>query len=164
MKKLLILAMYTTILVVQDYLLSFIPNIQLSMLLVVLATFLFKFREVILITTVYVLVDNLLYGGLTLYTIPMLLAWYAVIVTLIAFDRMFEVRAGGQKLSVLSILLSVIYALPFMAMTVYLYDINLWAYIVADIPFWILMGFSSYVSLDLLYKPLMRLVEGELNR
>lgn len=159
MKKILLLSMYATILVVQDYLLSFIPNIQLSMLLVVLLASLFKWHEAIVVSTVYVLLDNLFFGGFGIYTIPMLLSWYGVIV---AVKLLKPDGNSSKKIALFSILFSVWYAIPFMMFSIFLYDLNLISYIVADIPFWILMGMSSYISIDLLYAKLYRfLLEGE---
>lgn len=159
LKRLTMLTLYAAVLVVSDWALSYIPNIQVSMLLVVLLATLVPMRESLPVVTAYVIIDNLLYGGLTLYTIPMLFSWYGVVLVATLVKKYIS---SSKAFAILSIPLSVWYALPFMGMSVYLYSLDPVAYILADIPFWILMALSSYFTIDLLYSPLHKMLKERL--
>ena len=145
-KRLAFLVAYTSILVLGDYALSFIPNVQIIMLLIILLSTQFRLLEALLVTTVYVLIDNLIFGGFGFYTIPMLVGWFGVII----MTKLIQ-KAKTINLALASLLFSVWYSIPFMLMTVYLYQVNAWQYLVADFPFMITLGLSSYFTITLLY-------------
>ena len=153
-KRITDIAILSTLLVVVDYVLAYIPNVQLVMLLMFLYVRNYKFSDVLIIITVYVVIDNMMYGGLGMYTIPMLVGWFVVAFTLRCWRSSCEVTT----LALLSILTSILYAIPFAIMNWILYG-TIYAYIIADIPFVIVMCVSSYLSIILLYERIDRRIK-----
>ena len=73
-------AMLTAILFVQETLLSAIPNIQLSVALIMIYGATLGIPKATLVMTVHVLLDNLIWGSLSPVTVcPMWVGWFVVI-------------------------------------------------------------------------------------
>ena len=68
-KELTLLAMLTAILFVQETLLSAIPNIQLSVALIMIYGATLGIPKATLVMTVHVLLDNLIWGSLSPVTV-----------------------------------------------------------------------------------------------
>ena len=78
-KRLLMIALSIAILFTQEQLLVFLPNVQLTVLLIILFVSIYSFKESIIMITAYVLLDSLYMGGFNIfYMIPMMLAWYLI--------------------------------------------------------------------------------------
>lgn len=56
---------------------------------------------------------------------------------------------------------AVLYGLTFLPLTVIVYGIDPWAYIVADIPFQINMAIGNFISLLLLFERLTKIMNKE---
>lgn len=151
------MAAYVTLLVAGDYLFTFVPGIQIVMLLMFVLAKSFKPLEAFLILTVYVILDNLLYGGISIYTIPMLIGWLAIVLPLNLF-RSKELK--GSMMALLSIPAAFIYSLPFMIFTVFLYQVDPITYLIADFPFTIAISLSSYLTINLLYDRIVSVMKS----
>lgn len=160
LKRYILLAMMSALFVASDWALAFVPNVQVIMLLVAVIASTFKLWEGALVLLIYVLADNLLGYGLSWYTIPMYVGW---VVSLASFRLLFNEGAGKNTLKFASIILGFWYSIPFAITTVAVYGTDLYAYIVADIPFAIVLALSSYVTIDLLYTPLTKTIRRLLN-
>src|SRR5574344_1197180 len=106
-KRLVIISILTAILFVQEQILSFIPNVQLTFLLIILYCKTFNFIESVLMITVHVILDNLLMGSFNLIVVPFMYAGYLVI--LITLKTIFKKVNYSLGLAFLSILYSLIY-------------------------------------------------------
>lgn len=78
-KDIMIIALLTTLLVVQEQLLVFIPNVQLTFLLILLYSKKLGFSRTFFIVITYVSVDNFIMGSFNLiYTPFMFLSWLII--------------------------------------------------------------------------------------
>ena len=111
-KRLVIISILTAILFVQEQILSFIPNVQLTFLLIILYCKTFNFIESVLMITVHVILDNLLMGSFNLIVVPFMYAGYLVI--LITLKTIFKKVNSSLGLAFLSILYSLIYCWIFL--------------------------------------------------
>ncbi|MFP4286425.1 MAG: hypothetical protein ACLFRI_01900 [Candidatus Izemoplasmataceae bacterium] len=161
LKRLIFLAMCITILFVQEQLLILIPNVQFTTLLVVLYAALFTFKENVLIIMVYVFLDNLALG--TLYPLmmaPMFIAWMIIPISYHTFLRKTK---NVYILAFFGILFGILYGfvfVPFRMIEQEVFDI--WAYIIADIPFQIVMALSNFITILWLFTPLYNTLNKEL--
>ncbi|MBO5415045.1 MAG: hypothetical protein J6A83_00260 [Clostridia bacterium] len=152
--ELTLLAMLTAILFVQETLLSSIPNIQFSVLLIMVYAATLGIPKAMLVMTVHVLLDNIIWGSLNpLTACPMWLGWFILILIGFALRKtpLPAIVAG-------SVLGSIIYCLCFALFNYLFMDINIIAYLTADIIFEILMCCSSVVTVMFLYRPAEKLI------
>ncbi len=150
------LAMLTAILFVQETLLSSIPNIQISVLLIMVYAATLGVSKATLVMTVHVLLDNMLWGSLNpLTACPMWLGWFVLI--LIAFSLR---RAPLPLIVVGSVVGSLIYCWCFAIFNVIFLNVNIIAYLVADIIFEVLMCACSVITVMFLYRPAEKLIKN----
>ncbi len=155
-KEIVILSLLTTILVVQEQILAFLPNIQMTFLLVFLYTRIVGMKKSIVIVAIYVFLDSLLNSSLGLITfVPMLVGWLLVPISL---GTIFKKWTSSLSLAFISILLSIVYALCFFVMNIIVTEIDPIKYLLADIPFTLLLALSSFLSIWWLYDPLYRVI------
>lgn len=159
-KRLVIISILTAILFVQEQILSFIPNVQLTFLLIILYCKTFNFIESVLMITVHVILDSLLMGSFNLIVVPFMYAGYLVI--LITLKTIFKKVNSSLGLAFLSILYSLIYCWIFFIPGVFMLQIPFWTYFIQDIPFEILLAALSFLSVLWLYKPLKRVLDSQL--
>lgn len=159
-KELSILAFMTVILFVQEELLTFIPNVQFTFLLMAVYTAVFGLKRSMMIVFVHVMLDNLVMGSMTpIVVIPMLIG-YIIYVTLI-----YLVKNKNLVIIVLVASLgSLIYCYTFMVANALFLDINMYAYFIADIPFEILLVLSTVLTITYLYRPLCKKLDLEYNK
>ena len=78
-KEITLYSVLTSILFVQEQLLAFLPNVQLTFFLIILYSKVLKLRGSILIVVLHVILDNLLNGSFTpIIVIPMLLGYISI--------------------------------------------------------------------------------------
>lgn len=156
-KKITLCAMYAVILFLQEQVLSFIPNVQFSFLIVITlgATVGLKWGTVIVI--IHVIADNLLWGSFVPYVvIPMFMGWE---VTLLAG---YLTRKSKTFIVILfGILASLIYCWMFIPFNVLFLHVKLLPYVLADIPFEIILVISTIFTLLWLYEPLKKLIDSQ---
>lgn len=153
--------MCIAILFVQEQLLILIPNVQFTTLLIVLYSALFKFRENVLIIAVYVFLDNLALS--TFYPLmmaPMFIGW---IIIPISYHTVLRKTKNAYVLAFSGILFGITYGwifVPFRMIEQEIFD--LWAYVIADIPFQIVMALSNFITILWLFNPLYTTLSKEL--
>ena len=159
-RRLALLAVLTTILFVQEELLIFIPNVQLTfMLLVVYATTL-RLGEAFIIMLTHVLLDNLFMSSFRVEVILPMLTGYSILILLAyLFKNKNEYILAG-----IGVLGSIIYALSFALFNSILLDIEMLPYIIADIPFTIILCMSSALTILFLYKPIKKIIVDNLDK
>ena len=82
-KDIVLTSILVAILFVQEQILSFLPNIQLTILLIVLFTKTVGFKKTAVIVIIHTLLDSIFMGSFSImYFIPMLLGWLTIPVLL----------------------------------------------------------------------------------
>lgn len=162
--KIVMTALLTAIIFVQEEALSFIPNVQLTVLLLVLYGAYCGPKWGSAIVVMHVLLDNLYVGSLTLYVmLPMFIGWEAILLA----SYFVRKRSIYVKVAVAGIG-ALVYCWIFVFSSVLFYKVDMLAYIIADIPFEIILVVCSMVTVlwlfNPLYKALMRNDVYEINK
>lgn len=150
-KDIVVLSLLTSILFVQEQALSLLPNIQLTVFLIVLYSKKLGFIKTSIIILIHVLLDNLFFGSFNLfYTIPMFVGWMSIPVFVC-----FVFRKANSSLSLAFIGLgcSFIYSWMFIIPVCFMTEMSVWVYLIQDFVFEIILGCCSFVTILLLYKP-----------
>jgi hypothetical protein len=156
-RDLTLIAVLTTILYVQEQLLSFIPNVQLTVFLITLYSKKLGLLKTSIITIIHVLLDNLFLGGINIYYTPaMMIGWLIIPLTLCTI---FKKVNSNIILAILGVVYSFIYCWIYIIPNVILFKFNFVDYLIADVIFEIVLAASSFVSILLLYKPMSKLFE-----
>jgi hypothetical protein len=158
-KRLLMIAFAVTITFVQEQMLLFIPQVQLTILLIFVFASIFTYKESFMYITVYVLLDNLYMGGFNpLNVIPMLIMWntipYIYHIVLKQTDNEYKIAAAAFAFGFL-------YSWSFIPGAIIMYGLQgAWQYyILADIPWEIALAVVGYISVLYGYVPLMKVVK-----
>ena len=158
-KRLCILVVLTTILFVQEELLTFLPNIQLTFLLVVVYGATIGIRDGTLVILVHVLLDNLFMGSFNLYCmVPQFLGLFITLVMARLLKNKNEIIQ-----SIFGAIGALIYCWLYVLVNIWFLDVRFMDYFIADIPFEIILVASTVVSILFLYKPLVKLINRFLN-
>ena len=159
-RRLCILVVLTTILFVQEELLTFIPNVQLTFLLVVVYGVTIGIRDGSIVILVHVLLDNLFMGSFNLYCmVPQFLGLFITLVMARIFKNKNEIFQ-----SVIGIIGALIYCWLYVLVNIWFLNVRFIDYLLADIPFEIILVASTMVSILFLYKPLVKLINRYLNK
>ncbi|MDA3932522.1 MAG: hypothetical protein PF513_07280 [Tenericutes bacterium] len=151
-KEITLLALATSILFVQELMFSFIPNIQLTTFLILVYTSVFGLKKTYMIIIVHVFIDNLLFGSLGMLNIwiPMALAW------LLIASIFSLIRKKTDSIIVFALsgyIFGHIYGMMFVPFQAWLIEIDILLYLIADIPWQIIMGIANFLTILWLYKP-----------
>jgi energy-coupling factor transport system substrate-specific component len=138
-----------SIVVVLEKMLEFLPNIQLTVVLLMAFIFFLSLSESFILVTVYTMLDILL-GGISLYALPMFVAWnlFALIV--------FFAKGNRVKLLIIGILFPIFYSLVLGLPYIYMLNIDFRLYYLADIPFTLIFIASNIVTILWLYKMIVK--------
>ena len=155
LRDLILIALSTSILVVQELVLSFLPNIQLTTLLLLVYTKIYGLKKSIVIVFIYVLIDNLLFGSIMMMhiVIPMLLAWLVIVSS---FSLLLKMTRHQIVYIVFAYLCGHVYGLMFVPFQAFILNIDPIAYMLVDIPWEIVMGISNALAVLWLFDPLTR--------
>ena len=153
--------MLLAVLVSQEYVMSFIPQVSLTVVLIILYAKYLSYKELIPLIVAYVFIDNLLMGSLNLvYTIPMLISWPLLAIV---------ARAIRNKPIYLSFIWGIVFSfmygwifIPFNM--IMMSNFRVWAYLVADLPFEIAMAASSAATIWFFYEPIDALFKTYYNK
>ena len=75
-KDITIIAFFSAILFVQEQLLTFLPNVQLTVFLIVLYSKVFGLSKTLIIILIHTILDNIIMSSFSLYYFPfMLIGW-----------------------------------------------------------------------------------------
>ena len=158
-KKLLMIAIAISITFVQEQMLLFLPNIQFTVLLVLVFSSFFTIKESVIYIIGYVILDSLYMGGFNLfYMVPMLLAW-----TLVPIGYHFILRKTENEfsLALFALVFGFVYGWMFIPFNMLQTGIdNFWVYLSADIMFEIIMAATGFVTVYWLYKPLSKVLRN----
>lgn len=141
----------TAILFIQEQILSFIPNIQLTIFLIILFSKKIGLAKTSFIVFIHTILDNLVLGSFNiLFVISMLIGWLIIPITINTIFKKINHKIG---LSLLGILFSFIYSAILIIPHLLTYKMSLMAYLSYDIIWQVLLASSSFISTLLLYDP-----------
>lgn len=157
-----IIAILSSLLIVQELVLQFLPNIQLTVFLIVLFSKKLKMVRTIIIVTIYTLFDCLFASSLNLFYFPfMLIGWNLIPILL---STIFKRVENSLYLAFLGILFSLLYSWIFIIPTMVMTDVKFLDYLVSDLVFEGLLAISSFLSILWLYYPCSKLLDKILKK
>ncbi len=151
------IAIFAALLFVQQYALSFLPNVQLTVLLLFVYSKIFGTKKTLVIILIHILLTNFVWGSLNLIYTPAMFIGYALIP--ISLNTIFKKVTNIYILSLLGLILSLVYCWCFIIPSMLLTEISFVAYIIGDIYFELIVAVSSFVSILWLYERLLGLVK-----
>lgn len=160
-RQITLAAMLVTILYVQELMLSSLPNIQLTVVLIMVYGASLPLSMSLSIVASYVLLDNLLFGSFSiLYTPGMFAAWMTLVLVS---------KALANKKFVWTLVFATVFGLiygwfyipgKFIEQGIF----NLGAYLLADLlPFGIILIINNFFTVWLMYRYLRKLLESLLH-
>lgn len=152
-----LIAILAVILFVQEEILTFLPNIQLTFFLIILYSKKLGYFKTSLIILIHVILDNLVMGSMNVYFTAFMYIGYLLIP--LTLNTLFKKVENKNTLSILGIFYSLIYCWIYIIPNVFLYRINVIAYLVADFPFEIILASCTAISVLLLYEPCSKAFE-----
>ncbi len=143
-------AILLALLVVQEEALVAFPNIQLTVALIILYAYFMPYKVLLPLVTGYVFLDSLYMGSLNLIYFPaMLLAWLFLAV----FARILR-NKPVYVLVILAGIFGFVYGWFFIPARMIEQGIGIfWPYLMADLPFEILMAANNVWTVILVYIP-----------
>ena len=159
-----LIAICAAVLFVQQMAFSFLPNIQLSTLLIVLYAKVLGFKRTSLIIVIHVIAYNLLspFGSVIPVYIPfMFVAWMLIPISLSTFLKKIESSLG---LALVGLVFGFVYGWMYIPPAVFITGTPFVAYLVMDIPFEIVMAISNFITILWLYYPLKNVLYDQLIR
>ena len=156
-KDITLIALLTTIIFVQEQLLTFIPNVQLTVFLLVLYSKKLGFTRTSIICLIHVVLDNLVMGSFNFVYMPfMFLGWIIIPITL---NTIFKKVESEMVLALLGALYSFVYSWIYIIPNIMILNVDFTAYLIADIIWEILLAVSSFLSILWLYKPSSKVLD-----
>lgn len=157
-----LIALMAVILFVQEFLLTGIPGVQLTVFLIILYSKKFGLFRSSIIILLHVLLDNFALTSFNvIFTPVMLLGWLVIPLTICTI---FKRVKSSLLLGVLGIGYSFIYCWLYILPTCLLYDLNLIAYFIADFQYELIFACCSFISVFLLYQPCSKAMDILINR
>jgi|LGVE01.1.fsa_nt_gb hypothetical protein len=148
MNRIINIALYLTIIIVSQLVLMYIPNIQFTFILMVLFIKNNNMSDSLLLIICYTLIMGVIYG-FTLFTIITFISWSLIL--------LHKYKLNIYTIVIISILQMWVYA----PLTMYLYDIPLSVYIIADTPFTIVYMSCNVLLYIWIYDRLDNVYKGE---
>ena len=153
-KDITLCAICTSILVVQEQILAFLPNIQLTLFLMVVFSRKLGLIRTIVIITCYTLIDGLVGGPFNIiYITFMLIGWLIVPILLCT---VFKKVQSPLYLALLGVMFAFTYSWINIIPNLILTSATIISYLIADYPFELLLAASSFLSILWLYTPIER--------
>lgn len=148
-KDITLIAILTTILFVQEQLLSFIPNVQLTVFLLVIYSKVLDFKKTSIIVLLHTLLDNIINGSMNIIYFPfMLLGWMLIPIFI---TTVFKKTENSLILGLIGIAFSFIYCWLFMIPQIIIYNVDIFEYLLSDLFFEIALAISSFLTILWLY-------------
>ncbi len=150
-----LIAMFASILFIQEEALTFIPNVQLTVFLLVLFSKKMGLMKTSLIIAIHVLLDNLVMGSFNLfYTPAMFVGWMFIPIFITLFGRKTE---NPFLLGLIGAFCAFLYCWTFIVPNIIFYNINILVYLASDVVFEVILASVGFISTAALYNPCSRL-------
>lgn len=155
-RELTVMAMLTALLFVQEQLLNFLPNINFTILLMLLYAKTFGFIKSGMMITVYLVLDAVFMAAVNpVFVVFQWLGWMTIP---LLCSTLFRKTEDSVKLAFAGALCALLYCWLMMIPSVFIYRIPFMAYIVPDLPFEAILAASAFLGILLLYEPLRKLL------
>ena len=155
-KDLIIVALLVALLIVQEQLLTFIPNVQLTFFMLVLFSKKLNIVHSFIICFIYVLLDSFLAGSFNLFLPFMMIG---VLFIPLSINTIFKKVESNILLALLGILYSFIYSFILIIPGCILFNMDFITYLKGDIIYEIVLAISSFISILLLYNPCSKIFD-----
>lgn len=153
-----LIAICTALLTSLEVALSFLPNIQLTFLLIIVFSKVLKTKKTLIIIILHVIIDNLIMASFNvIFVFVMMLGLMVVPITL---NTIFKKVSSPLGLAGLSIIYALIYSWMFVIPSVLLLKTDFKIYLIQDLPFEGLLAGSSFLSVLWLYTPLTNIISN----
>ncbi len=154
LRDLTLASIFAVVIAIQEFVLSGVPNVSLTVLLIIILTRLVDFEYSILSIIIYVLIDNLLMGSLVInFIIPMLVSYLLLVVVL---NTIFKNVENELLIAMLGFIFGIFYTLAFAISDSIIFDIDIFNYLLAGSVFTFLLSINNFVTIVWLYRPLMQ--------
>lgn len=161
-KDLVLIALLTSIIFLQEQLLSFIPNVQLTFFLLVLYSKKLEIVKSSLIILIYVIIDNLIGGSFSLLFIPFMLIGLLLIP--LSLNTIFKKVESNLSLAILGIMYSFIYSFINIIPGCIMFNLTFKEYLINDLYWEIILAINSFVTILLLYNACSKIFDLYLKR
>ena len=156
-RELCIMALLTVILFAQEQLMNFLPNINCTILLMVLYAKTFGFVNTGMIISVYLILDATFMASLNpIWTTGQWIAWMTVPLLICT---VFKKTEDSLKLAFAGALCAFLYCWVMILPTMWVLHTPFVPYLIKDVPFELLLAASSFLGILLLYDPLRKLLK-----
>ena len=156
-RELCVMALLTVILFAQEQLMNFLPNINFTILLMVLYAKTFGFVKTSMIITVYLIMDATFMASLNpIWTTGQWIAWMTVPLLICT---VFKKTEDSLKLAFAGALGAFLYCWVMILPTMGVLNTPFVPYLIKDIPFELLLAGSSFLTILLLYDPMRKLLK-----
>ena len=151
-----LIPIFATIIFVQEQLLAFLPNIQLTIFLIVLYAKKIGFVKTSIIILIHVILDNLIGGSFNFMYLPfMFLGWMIIPI----FTSLFLEKCDNPLiLAILGFTFAFTYSWCFIIPNCLIMNVSFKDYLIADFPFELILAISSFLSILWLYNPCSRML------
>ena len=160
-----LMALLAAVLMLQKELMSFLPNISFTVFLILLYAKCLGFCRTAVIITVYLLLDSTIWGSLNpIFTTAQWVGW---MLGPVLYCTAFRKTENNIVLACAAALAAFLYCWVIIVPTALIYTDQigtLGAYILADIPWEIILAISGFIPTLLLYEPLSKLMRKLLRR
>jgi energy-coupling factor transport system substrate-specific component len=159
-----LIAICAAILFVQQLSLSMFPNIQFTTLLIVLFTRVLGFKRTTFIIIIHVIVSNFFspYGPVNPMYMPfMFIAWMLIPISL---KTIFKSLDHPYGLATFGFFFGFVYGWMFIPVSVFILGTPFLPYLIADLPFELIMALSNFITILWLYQPLKKLLTDQMNK
>lgn len=150
-KELVMLALLATLLFIQEEVLVFLPNIQLTVFLLILYSKNLGCLKTLGIIVIYAFLDNVYMASFHLIYTPFMFMGWALIPLLL--DTVFKKAESTFRLSLLAIVFAFLYSWMYVIANVWIMGMDWKLYLLSDIPFELLFAASSFLTTLWLYEP-----------
>ena len=155
-KRIARIAIFAAVIFVQEFALSFIPNVQFTQCLIAVCYFSFGLVDALLVVTIHVFLDNLVMGSFSLlYTPAMYIGW----ITLPLLLHLFRKNQNKFFSATLVGIHGIFYSLLFALANSLLQEVPFISYFLVDIPYEIILVVNGFVTTLLLKDKLVGLLK-----
>ena len=156
-KDIILASSLVGVLFVQEQFLTFFPNFQLTFLLMIVYSKTMGAKLTSAIVIIHVLLDSMVFGGImSIYSPFMMIAYLVIPITM---GTIFKNINNELILATISIGYGFIYSWIFLIPVVLISGIPLVPYLIADIPFEIMLVSSNFITVLMLYRPLVKIIQ-----
>jgi energy-coupling factor transport system substrate-specific component len=157
-RRMIIIATMITITVALEQFMAVLPNIQLTIVLLMVFISVLNLPESLILVLVYTILDNII-GGISIYFVPMLFAWsiYAVVV--------YFLKSNHQRLIIFGAIFPIFFSIVLGVPYIIINGLDPLGYFIADIPFTVIFIVNNLLTVAWLYpilqKTLVKAIGGK---